>query len=382
MLIGEIQILGAFCTSMVAFLLFQPKTDITNGLYGGLNSGQSTARPQNLSQDPSTPVIPGAGDSDVSNALETAAQQTGAGFGYLLRTAMQESSMRPDAQAPTSSATGLFQFIESTWLRTVKTDGARFGLESFANNIEASSSGRYTVSDPQTRADILALRNDPKISALMAGALAEDNATALTNTLGRNPNDGELYIAHFLGARGAGQLIQMAENRPGANAANAFPDPARANKAIFYNRDGIPRSVGEVYRVLVQKHHAAEQPGRAALNTMRAPDTPEAPVQPSRPARFGSLFDGLFRAIVGGKALGESGAFRGSLYAEARVVNNQAGHSQNAAMTQTMSSTTPSVTSSSGLEISHTNTDANGAYQRHTDWMSVDSGKDDPASWI
>ncbi|MBZ0217404.1 MAG: transglycosylase SLT domain-containing protein, partial [Fimbriimonadaceae bacterium] len=167
---------------MVAFLLFQPKA----GIASGLNNGQSHA----LFRDPSAPLGSAAVESDISNALQSAAQQTGAGFNYLLRTAMQESSLRPDAQAPTSSATGLFQFIESTWLRTVKSDGARFGLENFAKNIESSSSGSFTVRDPQTRADILALRNDPGISALMAGALAEDNATALRSSLGRAPNDG------------------------------------------------------------------------------------------------------------------------------------------------------------------------------------------------
>ena len=48
--------------------------------------------------------------------------------GFLLKTATRESSLNPDAKAKSSSAAGLFQFIEQTWLGLVKSDGPRLGL--------------------------------------------------------------------------------------------------------------------------------------------------------------------------------------------------------------------------------------------------------------
>ncbi len=226
--------------------------------------------------------------NNISGALQNASQRTGVGFDYLMRTAMQESSLRPDAQAGTSSATGLFQFIESTWLRTVKLEGAQFGLGDAARAIEPAGQGRYTVRDSQIRQQILDLRNDPEIAALMAGALTRKNGELLSQQLGRPPTDGELYMAHFLGAEGAGQLISLAEERPGISAARAFPDAARANQSIFYERDGRARNTADVYQLLNNKHEAAGAPAREILG--------EAP--PVRARRIGSLFESLFSVFA------------------------------------------------------------------------------------
>ncbi|HLV85239.1 MAG TPA: transglycosylase SLT domain-containing protein [Devosia sp.] len=48
--------------------------------------------------------------------LTAAGDRNGVDFDYLLQTAMRESSLNPQAKAQTSSAVGLFQFLESTWL--------------------------------------------------------------------------------------------------------------------------------------------------------------------------------------------------------------------------------------------------------------------------
>ncbi len=194
---------------------------------------------------------------DISDRIEaafnTASANTGTSFDYLVKTARRESGLNPTAQAKTSSATGLFQFIESTWLETLKTSGPELGLQDIADKITKDSRGRYTVADPQDRADILALRKDPEIASMMAGALTRRNAGYLADTIGRNPNAGELYIAHFLGAKGAASLIRSASDNPDAGAADLFPRQAAANKAIFYEK-GRQRSVSEVYAELVRTH--------------------------------------------------------------------------------------------------------------------------------
>jgi hypothetical protein len=190
---------------------------------------------------------------NVTGAVRKAASATGTGFDYLLKTAFRESGLNPSAKAQTSSAAGAFQFVEQTWLQVMKEEGARFGLDAEASKISRSSSGRFSVSDTGARSDILALRHDPEVSALLAGAFTERNRASLTSSIGRAPDDGELYAAHFLGAQGASSMIRLAEAAPQASAAKAFPEAAAANRSIFY-QDGRSRSVSEVLANLKSKH--------------------------------------------------------------------------------------------------------------------------------
>src|SRR6185295_2266856 len=140
-------------------------------------------------------------------ALRKAASATGADFGYLLRTAMRESNLNPGAQAATSSAAGLFQFIEQTWLGTVRAHGGDHGMQAYADAIQVGSNGRYEVADAGLKQEILALRKDPATAALMAGEMTNQMRGDMEAELGRGVSAGELYVAHFLGAKGATKLI-------------------------------------------------------------------------------------------------------------------------------------------------------------------------------
>ncbi|MEA2875495.1 MAG: hypothetical protein QOF14_691 [Hyphomicrobiales bacterium] len=191
----------------------------------------------------------------MTGAIRDAARKTGAGFEYLLNTALRESNLNPDAKAKTSSATGLFQFIDQTWLGTMKQAGAAHGYGKYADAISKTSSGRFVVNDPAMRNEIFALRKDPAANAVMAGAFANSNAKVLTDRLGRKPTDGELYMAHFLGASGASRFIKAAEANPNGKAAALFPRAAHANNAIFYDKAGAARSLKQVYAGLVSRHN-------------------------------------------------------------------------------------------------------------------------------
>lgn len=192
--------------------------------------------------------------SRIELAFQSASTSTGTSFDYLVKTAARESSFNPTAKARTSSATGLFQFIESTWLETMKEAGPKHGLQKYSDHIQRSKSGKYYVSDPQMRREILELRKDPEISSTMAGALTQKNADYLERKIGREPTDGELYMAHFLGAGGASRLIDAAGTNPDMRADKIFSAQARANKPIFYHKNGKARSMQEVYQVIVSKH--------------------------------------------------------------------------------------------------------------------------------
>jgi hypothetical protein len=191
----------------------------------------------------------------VTGAIRDAARVTGAGFEYLLNTALRESNLNPNAKAKTSSATGLFQFIDQTWLATMKQSGGALGYGKYADAISQTSSGRYVVKDPAMRNEIFALRKDPTANSLMAGAFANSNAKVLTERLGRKPTDGELYMAHFLGASGASRFIRASEANPNGKAAALFPRAAHANNSIFYDKGGAARSLRQVYAGLVSRHN-------------------------------------------------------------------------------------------------------------------------------
>lgn len=192
-------------------------------------------------------------DTPVEAAIARAAEATTVDFGYLLAQAEVESSMNPEARAGTSSATGLYQFIDSTWLDTVKRHGHRFGLGALAAQIDVSASGNSYVADPAQREAILALRSDPQVASLMAAGLAEDNRAHLSPILGRQPEHAELYLAHFLGAGGAGRFLSAMQEDPSQSAAALFARPAEANRAIFFGPDGSPRSLAGVMEVLAGK---------------------------------------------------------------------------------------------------------------------------------
>jgi hypothetical protein len=180
----------------------------------------------------SDPIAP-LGQDAVHTAIRRAADATGVNFSLLVQTARRESAMNPNARAATSSATGLFQFIDSTWLDMVRRHGADHGLG-------AQAAALNNGADAATRRDILALRSDPELSARMAAELARENANALQARLGRAPSAGELYAAHVMGSGGAIRLIEAAQ-QGAPSAAAIFPREAAANRGLFY-ANGEPRS--------------------------------------------------------------------------------------------------------------------------------------------
>jgi hypothetical protein len=189
------------------------------------------------------PPVSAPTPSPVEHAIASAARASQVDYDYLLAQAQVESAMNPAARARTSSATGLYQFIDSTWLDTMRRHGERFGLGEVSARIGIDAQGRAAIADPAGRAAVLALRSDPQIASFMAAGLAEDNRAHLAPILGREPDHGELYLAHFLGAGGAGRFLTAMAQDAGQSAAALFPKPAAANRPIFYEPGGAARSL-------------------------------------------------------------------------------------------------------------------------------------------
>ena len=252
-------------------------------------------------------AIPSSGG--VEAAIRRASHATGVDADFLVRTARRESAMNPSARAPTSSAAGLFQFIEQTWLGTVKAHGAKHGYGQYADLIYRGGDGRWRV-EGSARNVVLDLRFDPQAASTMAAELTASNAAYLRGRIGREPGAGDLYAAHFLGPAGAAQLMDAMDRRPGASAAAIFPQAAAANRSIFY-RHGRPATVAEVHANL--QRSAGEGAPASGVGTAAAP-----PDLSERDRMLAARLDrlkqdqSLLTLLLGQDGDGKSGGFGGA----------------------------------------------------------------------
>lgn len=177
-----------------------------------------------------------------------AANKTDMDPALLMAIADKESSFSTSARAKTSSASGLFQFVEKTWLKALKDFGGRYGHGEDAKAIAAQDNA--VVVAPGKRAEILNLRNDPYLSAALAAEMLKQDSAKIAEKIGRALTAGETYLIHFLGPEDAARFMKTVDEAPNASAAALLPKPARANKPIFYAQQGRKlkdRSVSEVH---------------------------------------------------------------------------------------------------------------------------------------
>lgn len=201
-------------------------------------------------------------------SVEKASTKTGVDFAYLMNQAKAESSYNPTAKAKTSSASGLFQFIERTWLDMVNRHGDKYGLQQYADAID----GKLRVNNNATKQEILALRNDPQMASYMAAEFAADNKAVLERTVGGEIGATELYFAHFLGAGGASGFLKELRHNPNTIAADIMPKAALANRNVFYDsKNGQPRTMQQVYDFFDKKFAGT---AKAAPHMLAQSDVP------------------------------------------------------------------------------------------------------------
>src|SRR5258708_23218001 len=130
--------------------------------------------------------------AEVAAAIHKASATTGVDFGYLVAQAGQESSFRPDAKAGTSSAAGLYQFVDSTWLSMIRDKGAAYGLGDLASQIATAGTGSRGA-DPAPKPKNLDPRNDPAIPPALAAQYAHPNRAPRAQTLNPTVHSTDLH---------------------------------------------------------------------------------------------------------------------------------------------------------------------------------------------
>ncbi|EWY39413.1 lytic transglycosylase [Skermanella stibiiresistens SB22] len=176
----------------------------------------------------------------------------------MMSQAQQESGLDTKARNRKSSATGPFQFIERTWLDLVKRHGSAYGLGDMAQKIKIVD-GTPTVGDAATRKRILALREDPNLSAGMAARYLGEGKERLGKMLGRPASPIESRIAYVMGPSGAARLINAAEKTPKAIARDLLPAAAAANKNLFHDRSGHALTASDMLNRLTRRMAADER---------------------------------------------------------------------------------------------------------------------------
>jgi len=194
---------------------------------------------------------------NIVNAIKTASSESGVDFSYLLNQAKAESSFNPTAKAKTSSATGLYQFIDSTWIEMVNKYGDEYGIDTKG----------------KSRSDILQMRKDPEKASFMAAAFASENEKALNNNWGGDVGATELYFAHFMGASGATAFLNARDENPIARASDLFPKAARANRGVFYDpTTHKPRTLEQVYQFFDKKFQTDTPQNKTQIANVPIPD--------------------------------------------------------------------------------------------------------------
>lgn len=200
-------------------------------------------------------------DSGVLAAIRLGSMRTGVEFSFLMELAAAESTFDPTKIAPKTGAAGLYQFKDDTWLDAVKTYGKKYGMGSYAsqveNYIDDEGKTRLTIHDSVVHQHVLALRHNPRISALLAAEYVNYNRKQLSNTLDREPGHTDLYLTHFFGASGAISFLKVLYENPDRIAGEVFPKAAENNQSIFRPQRSKPRTVAEIYKMFDRKFNTS-----------------------------------------------------------------------------------------------------------------------------
>ena len=161
-------------------------------------------------RSPSRPCRPRISPASAAwsvSALDGAIRSTGIDATLLTALAWQESRFDPRARNRRSTARGLMQFTEATWLEAVRDHGPQHGLQYEAAVLSTDpASGSITTRQPRTRSRILELRDNPRYAAALAAARINRARIALAQSLGRPVGPADLYLVHLLGPSGAQRL--------------------------------------------------------------------------------------------------------------------------------------------------------------------------------
>ena len=171
------------------------------------------------------------------STLVKAAEKTGVDPVYLMTLADVESSLEPQAKAPTSSAEGLFQFIDQTWLEVLYHHAEAHGFAGAAEAVRMVDD-EVVVADESKRAWLFGLKRDPYLAAL--GGRTHHGRSARAPGAGRaRTRRGRALPRSLLRRQGRRALPQSPGRAAGRGRREAVPEGAKANLGLFSGAQGL-----------------------------------------------------------------------------------------------------------------------------------------------
>lgn len=172
-----------------------------------------------------------ANQQDIINIITEEANRYGIDPQIMVTMARNESGLNPNIVNESTNATGLFQFLPSTWRGSDKGIGMVQKYSNEGLTLEGIS--------------------DPRQNARAAALYLREHQNAFNNA-GIPINGTSLYMGNFLGTQGALDFFSNLQSNPNQSAASIFPKAASKNEAIFYT-NGRERSLQEVYDLMGKK---------------------------------------------------------------------------------------------------------------------------------
>ncbi|MGO4668766.1 transglycosylase SLT domain-containing protein [Bosea sp. 2RAB26] len=186
---------------------------------------------------------PASAPAGVDTIITNAAAKHGVSPRFMAKVAQIESRFDPNAFNEGSKATGLFQFIPSTWRQYGPGQNPR----------------------------------DPAANADAAARLTVANRNQLRASIGREPTEGELYLAHQQGAGGAASLLK----EPNARAVDVVGE-----RAVLGNGGTLDMTAGQFAMKWIRKFDGAS----AQVPAVTSPGAPFTPQQIAANPYLGSIW--------------------------------------------------------------------------------------------
>ena len=217
------------CVSLTTYAMLYDKSfygEIDGGINDNTVSVIGTTDVSANSSEEAVNFKPIENFSSLNEMFQLVSTKTGVPINILQGFAVIESGMNPNSGNGTSSAKGLYQFIDSTWRTMLQNHGSKYGLSSNTSVF------------------------DPSANTLMAAELLKSNQKLLKD-LGQEASISNLYLAHFLGENDLKKIMNANPNTPAADllrrmtSSGIMHDPGNSNKSIFY-KNGRPITAGEL----------------------------------------------------------------------------------------------------------------------------------------
>jgi hypothetical protein len=189
------------------------------------------------------------------DALLTAAQETGVSFELMAIKAMIESNLGTHTIAPQSSARGIFQYIDATWLSLIKRHGEKIGYASYTNALEYDPTAKHFTTSPNaniSRKDILDLRDDAHASAMIkAYQIIGEQSVLKEYKEGNAPTITDHYIIHMLGQPLSRTFYRLKNSNspiiPASLKNGMFNQAIALNPYFFYDDNKNALNASQIY---------------------------------------------------------------------------------------------------------------------------------------